>query len=231
MSDDLTTALRPATSRPTDRLSARGRTLLLCGVVAGPLYVLVGLIEAMTRRGFDLAHDDLSLLSNGPLGWIHIALFVVTGLLVVLGAVGMGNVLRHPATTAPRFLLLFGVGLIAAGVFVADPMGGFPPGTPAGKPVEVTLHGTGHFVAAALGFLGLLIACALMARRFSRTGETGLARYSLITGGIFLAAFVGIATGSTSTPVVVGFWVGVLLAFGWLTTLCVRFRRDAVTEL
>ena len=64
-----------------------------------------------------------------------------------------------------------------------------------------------------------------MARRFFRTGERGLARYSIVTGIVFLGAFVGVATGSTSTGVVVGFWIGVVLAFAWLTTLCVLFRR------
>src|SRR5829696_5776395 len=29
------------------------KTLLACGVVAGPLYVVVGAIEAFTREGFD----------------------------------------------------------------------------------------------------------------------------------------------------------------------------------
>jgi hypothetical membrane protein len=189
----------------------------------------VGFIEALTRTGFDLAHDDLSLLSNGPFGWIHITLLVVTGSLVVLGGAGLRSVLRSPATRAPWFLIVFGVGLIAAGVFVADPMGGFPPGTPAGHPLHVSPQGTAHFIAAALGFLGLLIACALLGRRFSRTGDRGLALYSVVTGVIFLAAFAGIATGSTSTLVVFGFWAGVILAFTWLTTLCLRYRRAAST--
>ena len=191
--------------------------------------MLVGLIEALTRRGFDLAHDDLSLLSNGPLGWIHITLFLLTGALVVLGAMGMVEALGRPRTTrAPAFVGLFGAGLIGAGVFVADPMGGFPPGAPAGRPAHVSLHGTGHFVTAAIGFLGLLIACALFARHFARTGERGLARYSALTGVVFLAAFVGVASGSTATPVVLGFWIGVVVAFTWLSVVCIRLRRGDV---
>jgi hypothetical membrane protein len=230
------TTHRPATAPPRTHggiqgTPGRARALLACGAAAGPLYVVVGLIEALTRTGFDLAHDDLSLLSNGPLGWIHITLLVVTGILVVLGGAGLHSVLRNPGTLAPWFLIVFGVGLVGAGVFVADPMGGFPPGSPAGHPLHVSAHGTGHFIAAALGFLGLLIACALLIRRFSRTGDSGLALYTVVTGVAFLAAFAGIATGSTSTPVVVGFWLGVILAFAWLTTLCVRCRRAASLTL
>ena len=39
--------------------------LLVCGVVAGPLYILVGVIEMLIRPGFDLRRHSLSLLSNG----------------------------------------------------------------------------------------------------------------------------------------------------------------------
>ena len=181
-------------------------------------------IEALTRRGFDLAHADLSLLSNGPsagstspCSWSPASWSS--------SAPWAGRRPGQPRTTrAPAFIGVFGAGLIGAGLFVADPMGGFPPGAPAGRPAHVTLHGTGHFVTAAIGFLGLLIACALFARHFSRSGERGLARSSALAGVVFLAAFVGVASGSTAAPVVVGFWIGVIVAFTWLTVLCIRLH-------
>ena len=37
-----------------EKQSARTRALLACGVVGGPLYVTVTLVEALTRDGFDL---------------------------------------------------------------------------------------------------------------------------------------------------------------------------------
>ncbi len=57
----------------------KGRTLLACGVVAGPLYLIVGLTQALTRPGFDITRHDLSLLSNGDLGWVQISNFVLSG--------------------------------------------------------------------------------------------------------------------------------------------------------
>src|SRR5215218_3634412 len=69
------------------------KALLACGVVAGPLYVVVGAIEAFTRDGFDPTRHDLSLLANGKWGWIHISLLVASGLLTVLGAAGMSRAL------------------------------------------------------------------------------------------------------------------------------------------
>ncbi len=70
------------------------RALLACGVVAGPLFTVVGLTQAFTRPGFDLTRHALSLLENGDLGWIQISSFLLTGLLFIACAVGMGQVLR-----------------------------------------------------------------------------------------------------------------------------------------
>ena len=41
-----------------------------CGVVAGPLYVMVTLAQALTRDGFDLRQHRFSWLTAGDLGWI-----------------------------------------------------------------------------------------------------------------------------------------------------------------
>lgn len=168
----------------------QARTLLACGAAAGPLYVITGLIEGLTRSGFNLRHQDLSLLSNGPLGWIHITLFLVTGSLLILGAAGTRHVLGRGgrgATWGPRLLATYGVGLLAAGLFVADPMSGFPSGTPAGRPTHVSWHGNLHFISAAIAFLAFIVACFVFARRFSAHGQTGWARFSVITGVLFVA--------------------------------------------
>ncbi len=65
--------------------------LLICGVVAGPIYIIVGGIEMLTRPGFDPTRHDLSLMSNGDWGWIHISLLVLTGLLTIAGQLGCGG--------------------------------------------------------------------------------------------------------------------------------------------
>src|SRR5262245_50109526 len=119
------------------------RNLLACGVAAGPLYILVGAAQALTRAGFDPTRHPLSLLSNGDLGWIQIGNFLLSGLLVIAGAVGMRRALRpgKGSTWGPLLVGLYGLGLIGAGAFVADPMDGFPPGTPSGPPTAITQHG------------------------------------------------------------------------------------------
>jgi Protein of unknown function (DUF998) len=214
-------------ARPAfDRSAAVTRSLLGYGVLAGPFYLVVGLAQAVTRDGFELTRHDLSLLANGPYGWIQIANLILTGLMVIAAAVGVRRAMRPgpAASWGPGLLAGFGVGLVGAGVFVADPMYGFPPGTPDGPPATVSTAGLLHVATAAAGFACLVAACFVLAHRFAQRGRTGWAWYSRATGLVFLAGFVGVATGSSS-PAVLGFWVAVVVAWAWLAALCVHLYR------
>lgn len=126
--------MQHASTVSTRNSSAAARILLAAGIAAGPVYVLVGLVEAFTRSGFDLARHSLSLLTNGDRGWIHMAMLVTTGLLTMAGAVGLRQSLTGgPGRSwGPILVGIYGAGLVAAGLLTADPAQGFPPGTPAG---------------------------------------------------------------------------------------------------
>ena len=203
------------------------RSLLGYGVVAGPFYVIVALAQALLRPGFDLAHDDVSLLSNGSLGWIQIANFVLTGVMVIACSVGLARALGSGpgATWAPRLIAVYGAGLVAAGIFVADPMNGFPAGAPAGRPDAITVHGILHIAAAGIGFLGLIGACMVMARRFAAEKRRMWTTFSIVTGIAFVVAFGGVASGSSSAAVVLGFWAALILAWAWLALVSVHLYR------
>ena len=97
-------------------------------------WVVVSLAQALTRDGFDLTRHQWSLLENGDLGWVQVANFVLTGLMVVAYAVGLGRALAGgpDGRWAPVLTGAFGVCLVAAGVLRADPALGFPVGTPDG---------------------------------------------------------------------------------------------------
>jgi Protein of unknown function (DUF998) len=162
--------------------------LLACGAVAGPLFVGVALLQVLTRDGFDLSRHPLSLLSLGDLGWVQIANFVVSGMLAIAFAVGSRRVL-HPGRAGrwgPVLLGLYGVGLVAGGVFVADPGAGFPPGAPEGAPEQLSWHGALHAVAPPLAFLSLIVACLVVARRFTAAGERAWSRSSVATAAVCL---------------------------------------------
>lgn len=146
--------------------------LLTCGVVAGPLFLAVWFAQATTRDGFDPTRHPLSLLSLGELGWMQIANFTVSGVLLLAFAVGLGQVLRsgrgHRA--APILVGLQGIGLVLAGVFTTDAGAGFPPGAPAGAP-EMSWHGVLHEVGFGITEIAWLATCVVFALRFSALGR------------------------------------------------------------
>lgn len=213
-------AIPRASSYADDRTT---RALLMCGTLAGPVFVLVGLIQSFTIPGFDLTHHYLSQLSSGDLGWIQIANFVVAGLLTIAAAVGVRRALAGGplGRVAPVLLGGFGVGLAAAGVFVADPALGFPPGTPDAIPTQQTWHSMLHGVAAIVSFSLLVGACFTLGWRFARQRQWGWAVYSVVTGIV-----------SFGMPSVPNPWGGVFLfvaaaiGFAWLAALCVRLTRQ-----
>jgi hypothetical protein len=140
----------------------------------------------------------------------------------------MRRVLRpgRGGTWGPLLVGAYGAGLIAAGVFVADPADGFPPGTPPGPPDTVSWHGAVHFVVAGIAFLALIAACFVLARRFAGLGQRGWAAYCLATGVIFLAAFAGIASGSGEPALNVTFAVAVLLGWTWVSVTAALLMSD-----
>lgn len=175
------TTSAPTGTPMTDSLATR--QLLACAAVAGPLFVTVAGVQVLARDGFDLSRHPLSLLSLGEAGWIQIANFVITGVLYVVGAVGLRRAMgiSRGSRWAPRLIGTFGVSLVMGGVFVADPADGFPAGTPAGQ-ADPSWHGMLHSIAPALGFLALIAACFVFARYFAQCGDRTRAICSVVVG-------------------------------------------------
>ncbi len=201
--------------------NALTRGLLRCGVLAGPLYIVVGTIQVLTRPGFDVRFNVLSQMALGDLGWIQVANFVTSGLLVIACAIGMRRVLRsgRAATWGPRLIAVYGVSLIGAAIFGADPGFGFPPGTPAGPPSTMSTHGLLHFASAGVGFFALIAACIIFARRFAKLGRRTWAAYSAATGVFLLVAFVGTASGAGLVAFTLALWLAIALGWVWLSAL------------
>jgi hypothetical protein len=123
-------SVAPATIAARDRAirgssSAATRALLAWGLVSGPFYLTVGLVQALTREGFDLSRHALSLLMLGEHGWVQAANLGATRLMVLLTAAGFARVSGQRAVTVA--LGVFGVSVVASAVFAPDPMLGFPP--------------------------------------------------------------------------------------------------------
>ncbi len=185
--------------------------MLLAGVVAGPLYVIVSLIEVVSRDGFDPRRHAWSQLANGDFGWIHSATLIVSGLLVVLAATGWRTAL--PSRAAGTLLGVYGLSMVVAGIFRADPGNGFPEGTP--DTVAVSTSGLVHFAAGGIGFPCLVVACFLVARRM-------LPVFSRVTGTVFGLGFVALVAAGGQAWSLLVFTVAVILASAWITVVSLK---------
>lgn len=207
-----------------DRAAAVTRSLLGYGVLAGVFYVVVGLVQAFAREGFDLSRHSLSLLANGPWGWVQTVNFMVAGLMVIAAAVGIARAMS-PARAPAVLVAIYGVTLMVAGLFAADPMDGFPIGTPPGVPDDTSVAGIIHLAAGGIGFVTLAAAFVAVGSSFIRHADTSMATKSRIAAAILLVAFLAGAATATSTIGVVLLWTAVLVGWGWLAAISVALYR------
>jgi hypothetical protein len=87
--------------------------------------------SSIPGSGLDITRHALSLLTNGDFGWLQIANFIVTGLLITAGAVGMRRALNSGRGQTWVLVGIFGLSFVGAGIFIPDPALGFTVGTPA----------------------------------------------------------------------------------------------------
>lgn len=214
-----TNTVAAAECTPASRIT---KSLLGWGMVAGPFYVAVSLTQAVTRTGFDLTKHEWSLLETGSRGWIQSANLILTGLMVIACAVGVGRAV--PSKWGARLLAVYGLGAIGAGFFTADPMLGFPAGTPDGPPAAPSLHGTLHIVTAGIGFLAMIAACFVLARHLPAGGWRIATR---TVGVLFLAGFAGVASGGGSAALNIAFTVAIVIVWTWLALAARHLYKNA----
>lgn len=216
-----TSAPAPTTEMPTfNRAAAVTRSLLGYGVLVGPFYLLVGILQGILRPGFSLARHPLSVLANGEYGWVQTANFAISGLMVIAAALGIARVVGREGRATTWLLYIYGACVALAAIFRADPVDGFPIGTPLGMPTTISTMGMLHFVFGALGFTCLGVSALVAARMLSRRGEPMLSRLSLASGLVVLLGFYGgIALG------VVGIWIAVVAGWAWLAMLSLHLYR------
>jgi hypothetical protein len=218
------TSNQPESGRGT----ALTRSLLRGGVVVGPFYLTVSLAQALLREGFDFARHPLSVLANGSWGWVQTANFALTGLMVIAAAVGFKRALGPKSHAVTWLLGGYGVAILAAAIFPADPVDGFPPGTPTGFPTSISTTGLLHFAAGALGFLLLGLSGFAAAWTMMRRGATPLALLSLFSGIAVLFGFFG----GIMLPIgVAGIWFAVVEGWIWLAIMSLYLKRRAIPKL
>jgi hypothetical membrane protein len=197
------------------------RAFQICGALAGPLFVATFLVEGALKTDYDPMRHPVSSLALGPYGWAQTVNFIVAGLLTFAFAVSL---LRQPGTRqviGAVLVSIWAIGLIGAGIFVTDPVSGYPPGTPP-TPVEPTTAGRLHDLFSIPAFFGLGLACLVLA---AGAGWRWMV-YSTLTGVAFLATFVvsGVAFSQEAFVDVGGLWqrISVTVGWAWMTALAVR---------
>lgn len=186
------------------------RTLLSAGAAAGPLWAAVSLTQAFTRDGFDLRRHPLSLLSTGELGWLQITNFVIAGLLLLAGAAGLRRVV--PGRWVPRLTAIAGLGLIAAGVLVMDPIGAAP----------MSWHSVGHMVAGSITFAALIAVSYVLARHHAGAGRRRPAALAIVAGTALLLGDLWAMTGGALGTLTLA--VGAITAMLHLSGTAARLR-------
>jgi hypothetical membrane protein len=170
------------------------RRLLLCGALAGPIFLFLVVVQDYTRPGFDPRTHMLSMLALGDWGWVQIANFVGVGTLNVLYAAGLWHTLRpgSAGTAASILIAAYGLGLITVGIFTTDPTGGFPPG--AAELNGPSSHGVVHALGALFVFVLLAASMVSLGSFFLTRHDPGWGSYcltsALVTTVLF---FVGVS--------------------------------------
>jgi hypothetical protein len=224
----LTVVPAAAPARPPSRPSR----LLVAGLLVGPLFTTAYLTESVSRgREYSQLRHPVSSLSLGSQGWEQIADFAVCGLLVLMFSIGLRRTLRPGpgALALPLLVAVWGIGLIGAGIFVTDPVGGYPT---AASPV--TWHGQLHDLAFSLpGFAALFLAMFTAAVAFARRRSGWFALYSALSGLVFAALFAFATTGFAGIGPWVstaGLWQRLCVTVGWLWLLLLAANRRRAAD-
>ncbi|MER5933944.1 DUF998 domain-containing protein [Streptomyces sp. NPDC002054] len=226
--------------KPAQKLSqwagaARTRCLLVCGAIAGPLFVATFVIAGATRADYHPLRHPVSSLALGGLGWIQVANFLMAGALGLAFAAGLRRALRplRGSTWGPLLVGIWAAGLLGAGIFVTDPVSGYPLGTPDKLAHYGSTHAALHDGVSLAAFVALAAACFIFARRFVVWGKPAWAIYSALTGIVFLVTFALSNLGFDQADGLVDLGglfqrVAITVGWSWLSLLALHLlQRDA----
>jgi Protein of unknown function (DUF998) len=148
-------------------------------------------------------------------------------------AIGLRRVLRtgRGSTWGPILLGIFGLSFIGLGIFVTDPVLGYPPGASS----TPTVHGTLHILFGQLLFISLIAACFVLARRDAADpAERGWAWYSVATGLLVAVSdvvFVLTAKLLDGGPAGLISRIGIIVGWSWIALLAIRLMSKKVPRV
>jgi len=203
--------------------------LLVCGAVAGPLFVAAFTAAGCARPAYDPMRHPVSSLALGTNGWVQRSNFIVNGVLYPAMAVGIARGRSRGALPrfGPAFIAAAGLGQITAGIFTSDPVSGYPPGTPPAQEGYSGVVPLVHDLGAVPVFIGIPVAALIWARAFMRHGHRGWAGYSVSTAITMLIGFALTSAAFAQARRLVSFGglfqrLTVTIGMGWLSALALE---------
>ncbi len=195
----------------------RVREAAVAGIVGPALFALVVvaltvvqydfMIETGWRPVTDPAGAWPSGLALGPYGWVQSFNFAVSGVLLVVFAIGLHRGIVGGSKVGPALLLISGVAM-ALLAFETDPIIRSGPRT---------LHGWVHDLAFILFFVSLAPSFFFLWRRMKRDPFWRIyGRYTLVTGLFAVPLFL--LPGPT-------YYLSLVLVLAWLEVLAIRLRQ------
>ncbi|NMD72524.1 DUF998 domain-containing protein [Bacillus sp. DNRA2] len=158
--------------------------IFVCGMISPIFFVTVFLIDGATRPDYDPYFHWISHLSLGERGWIGIANLILMGInCMTLGIIIKKSMVGKGALWGPRVIFLLGVELVLCGIFIIDPLMGYPVGAVA----HLSLTGIFHFISSFVMFETLIAACFVLASQFSRWFWV----YSILSGILAIMSISG----------------------------------------
>lgn len=204
------------------------RLALVCGVIGPLINIVVLLILGATRPYYNAWQVPDSNLELGEGGWLQITNYLVCGALMLGFTIGLRQVLRtgRGSTWGPILLGLFAISFIGLGIFLPDPVMGYPPGASS----TPTVQGIIHNIFGQLQFISLIAASFVMARRDAADPtERGWGWYSVATGllvavsDVVFVATVKLLDGGPGPAGLIS-RLGIVIGWSWIALLAIRLN-------
>jgi hypothetical protein len=207
------------------------RSLQVCGLAAGPVFVAVFLAEGAVREGYRPLRHPVSSLALGSRGWIQAGNFAVTGTMLLAGAAGLSRAGDRAVTgrAAPALIGAAGAGLLGSAVFATDPVSGYPPGSPDAL-AHPSRTGTIHNLCGIPVFAGLPAAALTYGWNSWRSDQRRFGLYSAGTAVTMLTATVLANLGFGQSPRFVSLGglfqrASIITGLAWVTAVSARTLR------
>lgn len=190
------------------------RRFAIAGLVGPPLFVIGFVVLGLIKPGYDPTTQVGSEGSLGQLGWVQITDFLVFGAMMLIFASGLwlGFGDRLSGRIGSVLIAMVGVGSLAAGAFVTDPV----------HASVVTSHGIAHRIASTGAFLSFAGAGFFFAKRF--WSRRTFAIYSIVTGALVPVGILLIGPSTNRGLVQRGL---LIVLCTWATILALRLRQQS----